>query len=117
MNVDFKFELGDEVNTENTDKKGIVKTRKFEESIRNGSVVPIIRYYVDFGIQAFNWFDQDKLTFANDDHIKVSPETEKFLNTHALQYVINISLDNKDKKKFLDLTKQLNELHNKKVSE
>jgi hypothetical protein len=117
MNVDFKFELGDEVSTENTDKKGIVKTRKFEESLRNGSVVPIIRYYVDFGIQAFNWFDQDKLTYANDNDIKVSPETDKFLLEGLLRNEIDRHLTLRNFDKVAKLTKQLNELHNKKVSE
>jgi hypothetical protein len=117
MNVDFKFELGDEVSTDNTDKKGIVKTRKFEESLRNGSVVPMIRYYVDFGVQAFNWFDEEKLTFANDDDIKVSPETDNFLLEGLLRNEIDRHLSKRDFDTVSSLTKQLNEVTERKVTE
>jgi hypothetical protein len=117
MNVDFKFELGDEVATKESDRKGIVKTRKYEESIVDGKVIPLIRYHVDFGLYSFNWYDEFQLVFANDKDLKVSPETEKLLTTYALQNVINNSLDLKDETMFLSFAKQLNELEKGKVAE
>lgn len=117
MNVQFKFQLNNEVSITGQNRKGSVKIRKLEESYKNGELQIIVRYYVDCGLYYQNWYDEQQLEYADDKDIKVSPETDKFLLEHALRGAIDHNLKLRKFDVVAELTKQLNELNEKKVSE
>jgi uncharacterized protein YpiB (UPF0302 family) len=119
MNVDLRFDLGNRVliKGESTNNIGEIICCKVEKAKFNDEVRVTIRYQVKRTPYSQPWYEENQLSYADDKDIKVSPETDKFLSATALQYVINISLDKKDRESFLELTNQLNELHKKKVTE
>lgn len=105
MVVDFEFELNDEVSVKGQKKKGKVTIRKYEDSIVQGKLNVVKRYYVDCGGYSKNWYDEEALEFANDQDIKVSVEAEKVIykaqiNGHLLHKRIESA-----REIFMDLSK------------
>lgn len=59
--MDFKFKLGEKVKLKSGDKKGEIKTQKFESFLYNGNHSTMVRYYVHFGGYYSDWKNEDQL--------------------------------------------------------
>jgi hypothetical protein len=119
MNVDLRFDLGNRVliKGEDTNNIGEVICCKVEKAKFNGEVRMVIRYQVKRTPHSQPWYEESQLSYADDLDIKVSPETDRFLLELALRGAIDHNLKLRKFNIVSELTKQLNELHNKKVSE
>ena len=95
--MNFKFELGEKVKLINSEKKGEVKGRKFEEHVHKNGTSTIVRYFVNLGGYHVDWYAADKLE-SLDNHEFTSKFEEGFLD---LMIDANLIVRNYDQVKVL----------------
>ncbi|MGG2091345.1 hypothetical protein AB1283_01085 [Bacillus sp. S13(2024)] len=86
--VNFKFNVGEEVNLEKTGVRGTIKQRKYEYVESKQVTTEEIKYFVHTGGYTTLWYKEDELRGL----LEVAPETEEGIK----KLMVNINLKDRN---------------------